>query len=199
VTIVGVLLSGPIALWIVHRVHPQPAWQGSARFAAELHPVQLLPYLGGFVLIGGCVALIASLQVLVPREPRARGYLALVLAAAFAALIVLNYVLQTTFVPSLVTPYAPVNDSLVAAFSMANPRSLAWALEMWGYAVFGGATWAIEQLIANCESMIGLKMPPIAFGVSGMIVTYLRRSFAVTRSRGRRSRRARAAPPGGRS
>jgi hypothetical protein len=139
--IAGILMSGPIALVVVAAVHPQPDWQGAERFAAELHPVQLLPYLGGFVLVGGCVALVASLHALAPRS--ARSDLALALAGAFAAMILFNYVLQTTFVPSLARPYRAEHDMLIAALAMANPRSLAWALEMWGYAVFGVATWAI--------------------------------------------------------
>jgi hypothetical protein len=143
VVIVGVLLSGPVALVAVAMVHPQPAWEGAERFAAELHPIQLLPYVGGFVLIGGCVALVASLHALVPEQRRARANLALALAAAFAALILLNYIIQTTFVPSLVRPYRAEHAALVEALAMANPRSLAWALEMWGYGVFGVATWAI--------------------------------------------------------
>lgn len=141
--VLGILLSGPIALLVVGLVHPQPPWESAARFAAELHPVQLLPYVGGFLLIGGCVALVASLHVLAPRERRARANVALVLTAAFAALIFFNYIVQTTFVPALASPYAPEHDALIGGLTMSNPRSLAWALEMWGYGVFGVATWAI--------------------------------------------------------
>jgi hypothetical protein len=139
----GILVSGPIALIIVDAIHPQPDWQGAERFAAELHWIQVLPYLGGFLLVGGSVALVASLHALAPRT--ARSNLALALAAAFAAMIFVNYVLQTTFVPSLARPYRAEHDALIAALAMANPRSLAWALEMWGYAVYGVATWAIAS------------------------------------------------------
>jgi hypothetical protein len=143
VLIAGILLSGPLALAAVALVHPQPPWQGPARFADELHWIQAMPYAGGFVLIGGCVALIASLHELVPRSHRARANVALALTAAFAALIVLNYVVQTTFVPALASSYRDDNGPLIAALTMTNPRSLGWALEMWGYAVFGFATWLI--------------------------------------------------------
>jgi len=141
--IAGILLSGPLALLTVALVHPQPPWQGPARFAAEFHVVQLLPYLGGFVLVGGCVALVATLCALAPPERRGRAGVALALAAAFAALILLNYVLQAAFVPALVSEYRPEDNALIAAFTMSNPRSLAWALEMWGYGVLGVATWAV--------------------------------------------------------
>ncbi|MGE5187212.1 MAG: hypothetical protein ACM31C_34425 [Acidobacteriota bacterium] len=141
--IVGILLSGPIALVAVAVVHPQPSWEDAARFASEFHPVQLMPYLGGFVLVGGCVALVASLHALVPREQRARANLALVMTGVFGALIGLNYILQTTFVPSLVAPYADDHATWIESLAMANPRSLAWALELWGYAALGVATWAV--------------------------------------------------------
>lgn len=141
--IAGILLSGPLALLVVALVHPQPVWASPSRFAAEFDGIQLLPYLGGFVLIGGCVALVAHLAALAPPARRGRANLALALAGSFAALIVLNYILQTTFVPSLVRPYRPEHDVLIAALSMSNPRSLAWALEMWGYGVLGVSTWLV--------------------------------------------------------
>ncbi len=147
--IVGILLSGPIALLAVALVHPQPSWQDAARFASEFHPIQLVPYAGGFVLIGGCLALVASLHPLVPREHRARANLALVLAGVFGALITLNYVLQTTFVPSLVAPYTDDHATWIESLAMANPRALAWALELWGYGVLGLATWASAAAFAG--------------------------------------------------
>jgi hypothetical protein len=164
--IIGVIVSGPVAVLVVTRVHPQPAWQGAARFADELHPIQLLPYAGGFVLVGGLVALIASLHTLAPATHRARSTFALALAAAFAALIVLNYVLQTTFVPALARPYRPENDALIAALSISNPRSLAWALEMWGYALLGVATWAIAPVFRDA----GIERAAAAtYGLNGVI------------------------------
>jgi len=165
--IAGILMSGPIALVVVAAVHPQPDWQGAERFAAELHPVQLLPYLGGFVLVGGCVALVASLHALAPRS--ARSDLALALAGAFAAMILFNYVLQTTFVPSLARPYHAGNDALIAALAMANPRSLAWALEMWGYAVYGVATWAIASAFGHTRLERAVAAMFVANGVISIV------------------------------
>ena len=147
--IAGVVLSGPLALLVVGLVHPQPAWVDAATFARAYHPVQLLPYAGGFALIGGFVLLLASLHTLAPPAARARTTAALVRTAGFAALIVLNYVLQTTFVPALVQPLGPADAPLVAAVTMANPGSLAWALEMWGYGVLGVATWLMAAVFTG--------------------------------------------------
>ncbi|HEX2660993.1 MAG TPA: hypothetical protein VHU40_22085, partial [Polyangia bacterium] len=91
VTLAGCLLSGPISLALV-TLHPQPAWQGAEAFARAYHPLQTLPYFTGFLLIGGAVALIAALQAMAPPELRARANAALGFAAAFAALIICNYI-----------------------------------------------------------------------------------------------------------
>ena len=166
VVIIGIVLSGPLAVLLVSLVHPQPAWSGAARFADELHPIQLLPYAGGFLLVGGFVALIAGLHTLAPSTHRARATFAIALAGTFAALLVFDYVLQTTFVPALARPYRPENDALIAALSMANPRSLGWALEMWGYAVAGVATWAIAPVFRDA----GIERAAAAmYGLNGVI------------------------------
>jgi len=147
--IVGIVASGPLALLAVALVHPQPPWRDAARFAAEFHWIQVTPYVGGFLLIAACVALIASLCSLMPAAKGARANFALAVTAAFGALIVLNYIVQTTLVPSLVSPYHDENAPLVAMLTMSSPRSLGWTLEMWGYAVFGVATWAIAPVFGN--------------------------------------------------
>jgi hypothetical protein len=48
---------------------------------------------------------------------------------------------QTTTVPALLSDGSSTGQSLAAWLTMANPRSLGWALEMWGYALLGIATW----------------------------------------------------------
>ncbi|HTJ45437.1 MAG TPA: hypothetical protein VL463_25200 [Kofleriaceae bacterium] len=142
---IAALISGPIAMALVGAVHPQPAWDGAARFAHELHPIQLFPYLTGLGLVAGFVVLVAGLHA---RAPSARTAAALVFVGIYGAMVTLNYVLQTTFVPALASRYTPADDSMISALTMSNPRSLAWALEMWGYGMSGVATWL-------CASAIG--------------------------------------------
>ncbi len=146
VTLVGVLLSGPVSFAIVELTHPQPAWNGAADFVASYHPIQLLPYWTGFVLVVGSALLIGSLHGLTRRPLRARATCALVFVAAFAALIVSNYVVQTTFVPQLVHRSTLARGVVIDTFAMANPTSLAWCIEMWGYALLGVATWLIAPV-----------------------------------------------------
>ena len=148
VTLAGIVLSGPVSLALV-RLHPQPAWTGPDAFARAFHPIQTLPYFTGFLLVGGSLYLIAALQALARDGVRARANAALGFAAAFAALIVFNYVVQTTFVPALVRARSPETSPLITAFSLSNPSALGWALEMWGYAVLGVATWLIAPVLSD--------------------------------------------------
>jgi hypothetical protein len=149
----GIVLSGPVGMWLV-TLHPQPSWSGPDAFALAYHPVQTLPYFLGFLLVGGAVTLIAGLQARAPEELAGRATAATAFAAAFAALIFFNYVVQTTFVPALVRDYRSEDGPLVAALTLSNPRALGWALEMWGYAVLGVATWLAAPVMAR-EGRLG--------------------------------------------
>jgi hypothetical protein len=147
--LVGAIASGPLSLWVQARTHPQPSWRDATTFAAAYHPVQALPYALGCLLVGGFVVLLASLHRLAPTEARARTTAALVFVAVFAAMIMSNYAVQTTFVPALLRSGTTSDVQLAAAVTMANPRSLGWALEMWGYAVLGVATWLAAPVFAG--------------------------------------------------
>jgi hypothetical protein len=148
VALAGAVLSGPVSFALV-ALHPQPAWQGVEPFVRAYHPLQGLPYVLGFFLVGGALSLVAALQVLAPEGLRARATAAVAFAAAFAALVFFNYVVQTTFVPSLVRQHRAEDGPLLAALTLANPRSLGWGLEMWGYAVLGVATWLVAPVLAG--------------------------------------------------
>jgi hypothetical protein len=149
VALVGAIASGPLSLWLLAITHPQPPWRDAATFAAAYHPVQTLPYVLGCLLVGGFVVLVACLHLLAPTEARARTTTALAFVAAFAAMIIGNYAIQTTFVPALLRSGIPSDVQLAAAVTMANPRSLGWTLEMWGYAVLGVATWLAAAVFAG--------------------------------------------------
>jgi hypothetical protein len=152
-TFAGVILSGPAGMWLV-TLHPQPAWTGPEAFARAYHPVQTLPYFLGFLLVGGAVTMIAGLAARAPEDLAGRATTAVAFSAAFAALIFFNYVVQTTFVPALVRDYRAEDGPLVAALTLSNPRALGWALEMWGYAVLGIATWLVAPVLAR-EGRLG--------------------------------------------
>lgn len=148
-TLLGIALSGPLAVACVAASHPQPPWRDALTFARHHHPIQLAPYLGGLLLVAGLVMLLASAFATMREERPARAAAGLVSTAVFAALIAFNYVLQVAFVPALARPFEATNAALLAAFSMTNPRSLAWAVEMWGWAALGVATWLAAPAFAR--------------------------------------------------
>jgi hypothetical protein len=141
--IAGTLISGPIGLLIVQSVHPQPPWQDAATYVANYHPIQVMPFFAGFLLVLGSCLLIATLYRLSAPTDKARALLAVMCTAAFSGLIFFNYICQTTFLPALVADYRPQYDAIITALSFSNPRSLCWAIEMWGYALLGLATWLL--------------------------------------------------------
>lgn len=150
ITLAGVVLSGPVSLALV-TLHPQPAWVDAETFARAYHPIQAVPYFTGFLLVGGSLYLIAALHALAAEALRPRATAALGFASAFAALIFLNYIVQTTFVPALARAYSRERAPLIAALAMSNPEAVSWALEMWGYAVLGVATWLIAPVFVGAS------------------------------------------------
>lgn len=143
----GALVSGPLSFALVEATHPQPPWQGAETFVRSFHPIQTVPFFCGFMLLSGFAVLIATLHALAPARLRVRTTTALIFTAAFVTLISFNYIVQTTFVPGLVSDASRAQDFAITLFSMSCPSSLAWALEMWGYALLGAATWLIAPVL----------------------------------------------------
>ena len=140
-TLFGIVVSGPLAVWLVSSTHPQPAWSGPQQFVRHFHPVQIAPYPGGIVLVAAVILLIASLHALARPAQRALANAALIACAVFASLVFINYTVQFTVIPVLVHDYDSSQGPLLSALCMANPRSMAWALEMWGWGLFGVSSW----------------------------------------------------------
>lgn len=149
----GVLFSGPLSLVLQAATHPQPPWRDAATFALNYHPVQLLPYAFGLLLVGGFLVTIAALHCLAEAAQRTRTTVALLFAGAFGALILLNYVVQVAFVPLLCRPWSHENASILAALTMSNPRSLGWGLEMSGYGLLGISTWLCAPVLSDGSSL----------------------------------------------
>jgi hypothetical protein len=158
--IVGSILSGPGAMMLVSATHPQPPWRGPEAFAEHWHPIQSLPFFLGLVLVSGFVVLVSGIHA---RAHTATTTIALVFTSAFASLVLLNYVVQTTFVPELVRAG---DYRLLSALAMANPRSLAWALEMWGYGLLGVATWLVARTFRGSRIA---RATSLAFAANGAV------------------------------
>ena len=165
-TLLGIVVSGPLALLVVNATHPQPPWQNAALYARSYHPVQVFPYLGGLLLVVGLVLLVTSVHALADRDLKVRTGTAQILAAVFATFIFFNYVVQTTYLPTLATHYDDRYAATVSMFSMSNPTSLAWAIEMWGYAFIGVATWLVAPVFHGSRLE---RLTALAFVANGPV------------------------------
>ena len=145
-TVAGILLSGPIGLLAVTVLQPSPPWVDAASYAQSFHLIQTAPFFGGFLLVGGYVVMMAALYELAEEHQKTNALIAVVFTGVFATLIFFNYINQTTFIPALVQEYRPAYEPAVSTFSLANPLSLCWAIEMWGYALLGVATWLTASI-----------------------------------------------------
>jgi hypothetical protein len=136
---IGILTSGPLALPVVALVQTQPPWENSELFVENFHRIQTLPFFFGYLLLGGSVLMLVSVYLLSSR--RAAALAALIFMSIGAAFAFFNYVVQTVFVPAIVTIYASELDPIISMFSMSNPIALSWAIEMWAYGFMGLGTW----------------------------------------------------------
>ncbi len=146
ITLIGILLSGPIGLVIVTLVAKQPDWVDPALWAANYNPIQTIPFFFGFLLVGGYVITISALYHVAEEKHKTHAMVAIIFTAMFATLIFFNYINQTTFLPALAKAYQPAFSPIITAFSFSNPLSLCWSIEMWGYGLLGVATWAAAPL-----------------------------------------------------
>jgi len=181
--LLGVFLSGPLAVAWVSATHPQPSWRDPELFARHYHPIQLLPYAGGILLVAALIVLVSSLHASARAEEKPLTAAALVFTGAFAALIVFNYVAQTTYVPDLARRYQPTNAPIIAALSMSNPRSLSWGIEMWGWGLLGVATWLLSAVFGRSKLERAAALTFIANGpvsIAGALWTIARPGWVMT-------------------
>ena len=166
-TALGVLTSGPLALPLVASVAPQPPWSGAAAFVAHFHRIQTLPFYFGLLLVTGSILMLVAIFVLSKRQ--ATSVAALVFMSIGGGFAALNYVIQTTFIPALVGTYRADLAPLITAFSMANPHSLTWAIEMWAYGFMGLGTWLAAGFFGATRVEKITKALFIANGVASVL------------------------------
>jgi hypothetical protein len=161
----GAMLSGPVAMVVVAQVSPQPAWTGVSVFADNYHPVQVLPYLLGYILLSGFVLFSASCHALAAAFLRTRTAAALVFTGIYAALVFTNYTIQLGFIPRVLNE----RPAYVSALTMANPSSFAWFLEMFGYAAMGVATWLVATAFRGGRRADAIRYLLVANGVLSIV------------------------------
>ena len=141
---IGTLFPSLFAIFLQPK---QPAWQSAAVFVEHYHIIQGLPIYFGFFLIGGSLIVLATIFLL--SKAKLYPLLGLTFGIVGAAVVSLNYIIQTTFIPSVVANYTTAHAVILEAFSMGNPTSFAWAIEMWGYGFIGLATWCAAAFFRN--------------------------------------------------
>lgn len=162
--IVGSMFSGPFGYLIVNLVNPIP-WKDAPSFAAQYHPIQTLPYWFGFLYLAGFILFIATSRRLLKEKDWIFGDAALVTTSIFAALIGFNYILQVGFIPN-----ARMDPGEVfAAFSMNNPKSISWSIEMFGWGFLGASTWLISPAFTNSRLQRIARALLITNGVGSII------------------------------
>lgn len=159
IVIVGSALSGPLGYLIVNLVNYVP-WRDVNSFASEYSYIQTLPYWFGFIYLAGFIFFISISRQMLSEKHRVLGDAALITTAVFAVLIGTNYILQVGFVPKAV--HNP--SEILAVFTMNNPDSICWLLEMFGWGFLGASTWLISP--AYNDSKL-LKIVKVLFIING--------------------------------
>ena len=135
--IFGVIFSGLVFPVLTMVICPQPQWQGPELFIKSFHPLQMATFFCGFFLVIGSILTFITLFYLARATKKIWAMSALAINVLFTAVVFLNYIIQTTYVPYLAANNPSETAYLLAAFTMANPGSFAWALEMYGWGGIG--------------------------------------------------------------
>lgn len=143
--ILGIVMSGPVGMFIVKIFGNQPYWQNARVFVESYSSIQALPFVFGFFVILGFVLFFASLINVGKEEQRPLEVVGIVLSAIFGALIGLNYLIQVAYIPHVLER----SESFLFFMAMSNPESLPWAIEMFGYGILGLATLSVAPLFSN--------------------------------------------------
>ncbi|HEX5025236.1 MAG TPA: hypothetical protein VFV68_08180 [Agriterribacter sp.] len=157
VALVGFVLSGPLGFLLVQITKPQPAWTSPEIFVSHYHFIQNVPYYFGFILVGGMLILSAAHYINADQEnafDQLQILLSLVFTIIFATFILSNYICQTTFIHHLASNYKSEYNNTISTFTMANPDSVSWSIEMWGYGMLGIATWLLSAFYKEKSRVI---------------------------------------------
>src|SRR5690606_13128873 len=109
---VGTLFPSLFAIFLQPK---QPAWQSAAAFVKNYHKIQSLPIYFGFFLIGGSLILLTTIFLL--SKGKLYPLLGLIFGIIGAAVVSLNYIIQTTFIPAVVANYTEAHAVILEAFS----------------------------------------------------------------------------------
>ena len=87
-------------------------------------------------MIGSLLTFVV-LYFIADEKKKIYAFTGLAVNIVFTAVVFINYIIQTTYVPYLAVNNPPETNSVLAIFTMSNPGSFAWALEMYGWGGIG--------------------------------------------------------------
>lgn len=133
----GIIFSGLVFPVLSMFLKPQPPWQNAPLFVESFHPLQTATFFCGYFLVIGSLLTFAVLYKITPEQRKIWALSGLVINVVFTAVVFLNYIIQTTYIPYLANNNPPETATILPVFTMANPGSFAWALEMYGWGGIG--------------------------------------------------------------
>jgi hypothetical protein len=133
----GIIFSGLVFPVLSMIFCPQPEWQGADLFVKSFHPLQMATFFCGYFLVIGSLLTFIVLYLTARVEKKVWALSALAINVVFTAVVFINYIIQTTYVPYLAVNNPPETATVLAVFTMANSGSFAWALEMYGWGGIG--------------------------------------------------------------
>lgn len=135
--IFGIIFSGLVFPILSSIFTPQPKWQNAEIFMKSFHPLQIATFYFGYFLAIGSLLTFIVLYLTARDEKRVWALTALIINVIFTAIVFLNYIIQTTYIPYLAINNLPEAAYNLPVFTMANPGSFAWAMEMYGWGGIG--------------------------------------------------------------
>lgn len=166
---VGILASGLPANLLVNVLYPQPEWLDIETYASNFHPLQMIPFWGGFVMLIGFTGMIVSIHYSTIDHKRVYTMLAVACSIAYATLISLNYMLQL----SVLQPNVQDNHLEGMIYLVfANPHSITLTIEMLGYGFQGTAAWLVASFFDPTPLGRSIKYLSIINGVGSVAGTF---------------------------
>jgi len=159
-------LLGPGVVFLDAAVRRPPPWSGPEAYLAGFHWIQVIPPLLGFPLLIGFLLFVAGAGRLdAVRGGRVDQVPVLLLSGVYASLVSFNYIANAWYVPHAADPGA------VSVLSMANPRSLCWAIEMVAYGLLGAVTWLVAPTFREEAAIAFLLRANGVVSVASAVVT----------------------------
>lgn len=172
----GIVFSGLVFPVLSLIFTPQPPWRDAALFVESFHPLQTATFFCGYFLVIGSLLTFIVLYKITPESRKIQALSGLVINVVFTTVVFLNYIIQTTYIPYLANNNPPETATILPIFTMANPGSFAWALEMYGWGGIGLSFIFMAYIFQEGKTAKTLKILFLANGICS-VVSALMTSF----------------------